>query len=400
MNKEQLIKATQEINILFGADDPQINEEGNEGYLRIKITEAITLLNPDDVDKFSPDTLKLLKEMGWEIEAEKVDDDIQEAEEVDKETTEEIEDDVVDIPSLIKEIKKIDTMRDLKDIAKVYNEFIELRDYLAKFTTKEALRGVMLKTLDNLNKPDPAASVPTESNTLSINEKFASACPRLNKEEIENLEKLILKDKIVHNPILIWNDMIIDGHHRYAIAKKHNILFTTKKMVFDSENDAVIWIKENAIGQRNLPDFAKYELMKDVEEILRGEGRLKQAHGKTAPGKALEEEIKEKHDTRKKISEKTGISERQIAKAKVIEKKADEETKEKLRTGKTTIGKVYKEIHTPSPGVISDSEILLTGAKSLQKWVDQYSDVPVFSEFLSDISDIIEKIQQKSKLIN
>ena len=79
---------------------------------------------------------------------------------------------------------------------------------------------------------------------LRINERFKDACPSLSEDEFERLESLIVKDGVIFNPILIWNDVIIDGHNRYNVAKKHKIEFTTNEISFESDEEAICWIKE------------------------------------------------------------------------------------------------------------------------------------------------------------
>jgi hypothetical protein len=112
---------------------------------------------------------------------------------------------------------------------------------------------------------------------LKFNDKFKRAAPRLTDDEYIRLKTLIKKDGKVHNPILTWNDVIIDGHNRYEIAFANDIPFTTKSISFESDEEAIIWIKENAISQRNMTDFAKIELVKEIEILLKEIGKKKKS---------------------------------------------------------------------------------------------------------------------------
>lgn len=260
---------------------------------------------------------------------------------------------------------------------------------------------------------------------LRINERFESACPPLSLEEFNRLEELIIKDGVIFNPILIWDDVIIDGHNRFHIAIKHNLTFTTKDIHFESDEEAIIWIKENAISQRNLTDFQKYELTKDIaglREALIEKGREKEREaGKMGREKQLggllqiteprdedepppvtfidHEEIKvisEKHDTRKELAKKAGMSTGQYAKAEQVDKRADEETKEQLRAGQTTIGREYNRLQLSKPK--DDIDILESLAKSLDRVVSIYCDKGVCFEFIPDIKDIIRKVRDKKTI--
>ena len=90
-------------------------------------------------------------------------------------------------------------------------------------------------------------------NDLKINPKFEAAIRPLTAEEFDLLEKNILMDGRVIDPLVIWKDTILDGHNRYRIVKKHpEISFTTTEMDFPDEYGALAWIYKNQLGRRNL----------------------------------------------------------------------------------------------------------------------------------------------------
>jgi hypothetical protein len=226
---------------------------------------------------------------------------------------------------------------------------------------------------------------------LKINEKFHAACPALEPEELKKLEELILKDGMIYNPIITWNGFIVDGHNRFTIAQKHKIPFETEEKKFKDENEAIIWIKENAISQRNLTDFAKFELVKDIEVMLKHEGKKKQ-------GDKTKKEKTEKHDTRKILAKKAGISPTQVAKAKVIDKKADEKTKEKLRKGETTIGKEFKKVKPKTRGTQKDgfNTIKMANAsRKLSEWVKMYEKDDEMKKYTPAVKGIVELIDER-----
>lgn len=112
---------------------------------------------------------------------------------------------------------------------------------------------------------------------LRINERFELACPPLSEDEFARLEALIIKDGVIINPILIWGDVIIDGHNRYHIAKKYGIAFTTSELNFESDEEAIAWIKENAISQRNLNDYQKSVLVLSLESYYKAKAKERQS---------------------------------------------------------------------------------------------------------------------------
>ena len=52
---------------------------------------------------------------------------------------------------------------------------------------------------------------------LKIDPEFQGKIPPLTSAELDQLEKNIVSDGKVINPIIVWNGLIIDGHNRYAI---------------------------------------------------------------------------------------------------------------------------------------------------------------------------------------
>lgn len=104
-------------------------------------------------------------------------------------------------------------------------------------------------------------------NALKIDPEFQGKIPPLTFEELNQLEANILRDGRIINPIIVWQGLIVDGHNRYTIAKKHpEIPFTVHEKEFASRYEAIIWICKNQLGRRNLtPEQKKYLVGKQYE---------------------------------------------------------------------------------------------------------------------------------------
>lgn len=88
---------------------------------------------------------------------------------------------------------------------------------------------------------------------LKIDPEFQGKIPPLTSEELDQLEKNIVSDGKVINPIIVWNGLIIDGHNRYAILQKHpDIPYTVHEKEFADRYEAIVWICKNQLGRRNL----------------------------------------------------------------------------------------------------------------------------------------------------
>jgi len=87
---------------------------------------------------------------------------------------------------------------------------------------------------------------------IIIDEHFKKLMPPLGEEAFAMLEMDIIEHGVLY-PLVLWNGILIDGHNRYAISKKHNIPFETISMEFDAREKVLIWIITIQLAQRNLP---------------------------------------------------------------------------------------------------------------------------------------------------
>lgn len=115
---------------------------------------------------------------------------------------------------------------------------------------------------------------------LNIDKEFSKLLPPLTDAEHQQLEANLVADGRVIDPVLYWCDpkseqnLVIDGMHRWPIAKEHNLPCRTEPMPFKSRNEAALWILEHQLGRRNL-------LKPEAIRKIRGElyNRLKGPQG-------------------------------------------------------------------------------------------------------------------------
>lgn len=178
---------------------------------------------------------------------------------------------------------------------------------------------------------------------LKINETFKKLIPPLTKEEFSQLEQNCIAEGI-REAIIIWNDMIIDGHNRYEISLMYDLPFETNELYFKDENEVKEWMILNQFGRRNLSNYQRSILALQLEDVFKEKAKenLKLSEGK---GKQKSAEVKvEPIETRKELAKVAQVSHDTIAKVKVIEAKAPEEIKEKLSSGEVSINQVYQDI--------------------------------------------------------
>ena len=154
--------------------------------------------------------------------------------------------------------------------------------------------------------------------TLQINPKFEQIIPPLSAEEFAQLEENILKLGKITDPIQVWNGVIIDGHHRHKILKKHpEIEYSTLEMPFECEAEAIAWICCAQLGRRNINEMHRdYLLGKrySAEKEFRGGDRkseLQKSMGQNDP-------LISPHITRARIAQESNVSESTVRRAEYL----------------------------------------------------------------------------------
>nr|DAE22572.1 MAG TPA: ParB-like protein [Siphoviridae sp. ct5co22] len=90
---------------------------------------------------------------------------------------------------------------------------------------------------------------------LTIDPEFRDKIPPLSEDEFQKLEQNILEDGEVREPLVVWHNTIIDGHHRWKIIQKHNLTnYKVKQMDFPDKWAAIVWMCRNQLGRRNITD--------------------------------------------------------------------------------------------------------------------------------------------------
>lgn len=193
-----------------------------------------------------------------------------------------------------------------------------------------------------------------------INEEFARLIPPLSSEELEKLEQILVNEGCL-NPLIVWHNTIIDGHHRYAICIKHGISFNIiEKPELETELDVKLWMINNQFSRRNLPTEIRIALAYKLKEFEAEKARERQLAGVKIEQTIEQETLaqcyaKVDNDTRdiievskgktlEVIAQKAGVSTRTVEQYNTIQQQGTEEQKAKVAEGKSSINKVYTEI--------------------------------------------------------
>lgn len=155
---------------------------------------------------------------------------------------------------------------------------------------------------------------------LIIDKEFESVIPPLTDEEFELLKESVLNDGEVYHPLVVWNNIIVDGHHRYKILKEHpEVKYRIKERAFENRYEAISWICLNQLGRRNLNDAQKKMLIGrryKTEKMARGasDGFRGNQHKKSVKGQnvPLPDDM---HITSSRIATEMGTNEKTVRRA-------------------------------------------------------------------------------------
>ena len=161
---------------------------------------------------------------------------------------------------------------------------------------------------------------------LKIDPEFQNQIPPLTDDEYKQLEENILKEGKLLAPLIVWNNILVDGHNRYAILQKHpEIYFSTMPLPFESREEVLAWICKNQLGRRNLtPEQKKFLIGKQYSVEHRkpggnGNNQHTAASKKTAPEELCQIDTIPPTATdtsvRKQIAERNNVSESYVVRS-------------------------------------------------------------------------------------
>lgn len=206
--------------------------------------------------------------------------------------------------------------------------------------------------------------------SVVIDPEFRQLIPPLTDEELASLEEGILRDGCL-DPLIIWQEqrLLLDGHNRKEICDRYGVDYTTREISLPDRDTAERWIIEHQFGRRNLTPFQRAELALRLKPILAAEAKEKQREaGRNKLPQTLAE-ASDDGETRQRLAELAGVSHGTMAKADFIAQHADEDTKDKLRRGETSIHAEYTKLKDPHVAKNSGDNEWYTPAEYIQRAV-------------------------------
>jgi len=115
---------------------------------------------------------------------------------------------------------------------------------------------------------------------ITVLDELRAYIDPLTPEEHQALERSILAEGC-RDALVLWGEILVDGHNRYGICQKHGLPFQTMQNTrFKSMEDVHLWMIDQHLGRRSVSDFQRGILALRKKEIV--SARAKEAVARLA----------------------------------------------------------------------------------------------------------------------
>ena len=205
---------------------------------------------------------------------------------------------------------------------------------MAKLT---ALSNMGKASIANSGGSELSVMVPIEN--INLKDEFKNLFP-LNGNMVDTITENILSgtyDK--SQPIHVWKEgmILVDGHHRFAAAKKAGLKeIPVFYHYFKDLEEALAYAIKLQTDRRNLSDAELLKILQTLDQ-LKQVGRIALDSDKKSSGKSAEI-----------TAQKIGVSRSKVEKARTVQNKASEEIKKAVEDGEMSINAAYNIVQNES----------------------------------------------------
>jgi transcriptional regulator with XRE-family HTH domain len=196
---------------------------------------------------------------------------------------------------------------------------------------------------------------------ITIHEELRSFVDPLTEVEYAALERSLIAEGC-RDALVLWNDILIDGHNRYAICQKHGIPFrTVQNDSFASLEDVKLWMIDNHLARRSVSDFQRGLLAIRKKQIF---AARKAQQAETQQPQAEAEDETPPWNTREEIARAARVSPNTISQIERIERAAAPQLVEAIRAGTISINAAANVAQLPPEAQVA---AVAGGRKELQQ---------------------------------
>jgi ParB-like chromosome segregation protein Spo0J len=199
--------------------------------------------------------------------------------------------------------------------------------------------------------------------SLQLNPEYEKLLPKMFNEEFAEL-KASIQAEGQHYPIIVNEDLeVLDGHHRFKACTELGIEPDFEVRKFEDKLIEKKFVIEANLRRRHLTKFQLVELGVPLLEIEKALAKKRQVEGGKM-GRSIQvglvpddaKPVLTKSKATAVVAKKVGVSTRTFERGKKILENANEEEKQKLREGKASIAKVYREVVALERGIKPEGE--------------------------------------------
>lgn len=202
---------------------------------------------------------------------------------------------------------------------------------------------------------------------IIIDPEFQKLIPPLTAQELSQLEDNIARHGC-RESLVVWQDhnILLDGHNRYDICCRNNIVFKSEQIVLASRDDAKAWIIKNQLGRRNLSESQRAMLATALEEVFAGQARQRQVAALKQNASTVVANLPQR--TPGKASEQAAaamnVSPRLVSAAKKVKVEGSANLQQAVMSGEASVSAAAEVATLPKN---QQDRIVAEGAKAVTK---------------------------------
>lgn len=242
------------------------------------------------------------------------------------------------------------------------------------------------------------AMLHSQGTTLNIiiNQELRSFIDPLTPVEYAALERS-LQAEGCRDALVLWRDVLIDGHNRYDICQKHGIPFrTVHNNNFATLEDVMLWVIDNNLARRSVSDFQRGMLALRKKEIVaaRAAQRAAEAPPEQAPEEAgADESVDPPWSTREDVAKAARVSASTLSQIERIRKTAAPELVDAVRSGTISVSAAANVASLPAEAQVA---AVAGGKKELQQAARQVREQKTGTRPKKDIETLAPEEQVKA----
>jgi len=243
---------------------------------------------------------------------------------------------------------------------------------------------------------------------IVVNESLKAYIDPLTPEEHDALERSLLAEGC-RDALVLWGDMLVDGHNRYGICRKHGLPFqTVQNTRFQSIEDVHLWMIDQHLGRRSVSDFQRGVLALRKKDILTERARALPAVAAEASDTAAAPQADESPApvppppaplaSREAVAKAARLSSSQVVMIEKIQKQAAPEVVEAVRAGTISINAAAAVASLPAEEQVAAAAAGKDELKQAAKRVREAKRKPREEKMVDGVeveADVLHALQQK-----